>query len=152
MLTYRKYSLRKLFDYVPFAACEEADYVLLVGTNPRYEAPLLNTRLRKGYVHNEQNVALVGPKVDLSYGYEVRTRNRESIHVNYNISPLFQNLGEDSSVIAEIACGRHPFAQKLKCAKKPLIIIGADQLARKDGQAFLAALQTFANTLKPEDV
>ena len=50
---------------------EEADYVLLVGTNPRYEAPLLNTRIRKGYVHNETNVALLGPKVDLSYKYEV---------------------------------------------------------------------------------
>lgn len=54
------------------ASCEEADLVLLVGTNPRYEAPLLNTRLRKGWVHNEQNIALIGPKVDLSYDYEVR--------------------------------------------------------------------------------
>lgn len=51
---------------------EEADYVLLVGTNPRYEAPLLNTRIRKGFVHNETNIGLIGPKVDLSYNYEVR--------------------------------------------------------------------------------
>lgn len=51
---------------------EEADFVLLVGTNPRYEAPLLNTRIRKGYVHNETDIALIGPKVDLSYKYEVR--------------------------------------------------------------------------------
>lgn len=50
---------------------EEADVVLLVGTNPRYEAPLINTRLRKGYVHNESEFALIGPKVDLSYHYEV---------------------------------------------------------------------------------
>lgn len=55
----------------PLEDIEEADWVLLVGTNPRYEAPLLNTRLRKGYVHNETNIALIGPKVDLSYNYEV---------------------------------------------------------------------------------
>lgn len=57
--------------FLSLLACEEADLVLLVGTNPRYEAPLLNTRLRKGYVHREQNIALIGPKVDLSYDYEV---------------------------------------------------------------------------------
>lgn len=50
---------------------EEADVVLLVGTNPRYEAPLLNTRIRKGYVHNETDIALIGPAVDLTYKYEV---------------------------------------------------------------------------------
>lgn len=50
---------------------EEADLVLLIGTNPRYEAPLINTRIRKGYVHNETNVAMIGPKVDLSYQHEV---------------------------------------------------------------------------------
>lgn len=55
----------------PIADIEDADEVLLVGTNPRYEAPILNTRLRKSYVHNEGNVSLIGPKVDLSYKYEV---------------------------------------------------------------------------------
>lgn len=55
----------------PLADIEDADEVLLVGTNPRYEAPLLNTRLRKSYVHNEGNVSLIGPPVDLSYKYEV---------------------------------------------------------------------------------
>lgn len=50
---------------------EEADLVLLVGTNPRFEAPLLNTRLRKSWINNELNVGLIGPKVDLTYDYEV---------------------------------------------------------------------------------
>lgn len=50
---------------------EEADLVLLVGTNPRFEAPLLNTRLRKSWINNELTVGLVGPKVDLTYDYEV---------------------------------------------------------------------------------
>lgn len=50
---------------------EQADLVLLIGTNPRFEAPLLNTRIRKAYVHNDLEIALLGPKVDLSYDYEV---------------------------------------------------------------------------------
>lgn len=53
------------------AAVEEADVVLLIGTNPRYEAPLVNTRLRKGYIHGEQTIALIGPDVDLTYDHEV---------------------------------------------------------------------------------
>lgn len=113
------------------ASVEEADLVLLVGTNPRYEAPLLNTRLRKGYVHKEQDIALIGPQVDLSYKYE--------------------NLGNSTSTIQEIASGKHPFAQRLKQAKRPLIIVGANALSRNDGKAFLSSLQAFAQQLKPED-
>lgn len=50
---------------------EDADVVLLIGTNPRYEAPLINTRLRKSYVHNELELASIGPKIDLSYRHNV---------------------------------------------------------------------------------
>jgi NADH dehydrogenase/NADH:ubiquinone oxidoreductase subunit G len=50
---------------------EEADLVLLVGTNPRFEAPLLNSRIRKSYLHNDLEIAVVGPKVNLTYDYEV---------------------------------------------------------------------------------
>uniref|UniRef100_U5EWU1 NADH-ubiquinone oxidoreductase 75 kDa subunit, mitochondrial n=1 Tax=Corethrella appendiculata TaxID=1370023 RepID=U5EWU1_9DIPT len=113
------------------AACEEADLVLLVGTNPRYEAPLLNTRLRKGYIHNEQDIAVIGPNVDLSYPYE--------------------HLGTDPSVIREISNGNHPFAQKLKAAKRPIIIVGADALSRNDGTSFITALHAFANSLQTQD-
>lgn len=55
----------------PIADIEDADEILLVGSNPRYEAPILNTRLRKSFVHNEGNISLIGPQVDLSYKYEV---------------------------------------------------------------------------------
>jgi NADH dehydrogenase/NADH:ubiquinone oxidoreductase subunit G len=44
---------------------------LLVGTNPRYEAPLLNSRIRKGFLHHELDIGVVGPKLDLNYEYEV---------------------------------------------------------------------------------
>ena len=49
---------------------EEADLVLLIGTNPRYEAPILNARLRKGWIHNALDVGVLGPEVDLTYDYE----------------------------------------------------------------------------------
>ncbi|XP_055389639.1 NADH-ubiquinone oxidoreductase 75 kDa subunit, mitochondrial [Condylostylus longicornis] len=110
------------------AGLEEADAVLLVGTNPRYEAPLLNTRLRKGYVHNEANIALIGPKIDLSYKYE--------------------HLGDDSSLISEIASGNHPFSKALNSAKKPAIIVGADILERPDGNGIQNTLQKYAATLQ----
>lgn len=106
---------------------EEADQVLLVGTNPRYEAPLLNTRLRKGHVHNETEISLIGPKVDLSYKYE--------------------HLGENASLIDDIVSGKHPIAKKLQNAQRPAIIVGIDQLNRPDGEAILAALHTYAAKL-----
>lgn len=108
---------------------EEADFVLLIGTNPRFEAPLLNARLRKSWVHKELQVASIGPKVDLTYEYE--------------------HLGDDSGLIKEIAGGNHPIAKQIKAAKKPLIIIGADTLKRADGGAILAAVQNLAKSACP---
>merc|ERR1719309_1408246 len=49
------------------AGVEDADLVVLIGANPRYDAPVFNARLRKCWIHNELDVALVGPKVDLTY-------------------------------------------------------------------------------------
>lgn len=50
---------------------QDADVVLLIGTNPRFEAPLFNARIRKAWVNNELRVASVGPNVDLTYEHEV---------------------------------------------------------------------------------
>ncbi|XP_008556846.1 NADH-ubiquinone oxidoreductase 75 kDa subunit, mitochondrial [Microplitis demolitor] len=106
---------------------EEADAVLLIGTNPRYEAPLINTRLRKGYLHNEQNIGLIGPKVDLTYNYH--------------------HLGQSPDIINQLKNNNHPFNEILRKAKKPIIILGADQLTRKDGQQILSATQELAKVL-----
>ncbi|XP_057665666.1 NADH-ubiquinone oxidoreductase 75 kDa subunit, mitochondrial [Diorhabda carinulata] len=103
---------------------EEADLVLLIGTNPRFEAPLLNARLRKGFIHNDLNVASIGPKIDLTFEHE--------------------DLGTDPNVLQNIVNGQHPFSKKLQAAKKPLIIIGSESLERKDGAAILSAAQTLA--------
>lgn len=68
------------------AAVEDADVVVLIGTNPRYEAPLINTRLRKGYLHGEQTIALIGPDVDLTYEHEVLSRFLSICDNNYNFT------------------------------------------------------------------
>lgn len=110
---------------------EEADFALLIGTNPRFEAPLLNSRLRKAYVHKELQVAMIGPKVDLTYEYD--------------------HLGDDPDVISKIATGSHPIAQKLKSAKKPLIILGSEILERPDGAAILSQVQKIASSASPAE-
>lgn len=53
------------------AGVEEADVLLLIGTNPRYEAPLFNARIRKSYIHNDLRVGVIGTNVDLTYDYDV---------------------------------------------------------------------------------
>nr|XP_018913653.1 PREDICTED: NADH-ubiquinone oxidoreductase 75 kDa subunit, mitochondrial [Bemisia tabaci] len=109
------------------AGIEEADLVLLIGTNPRFEAPLYNSRIRKSYLHNEQNVALLGPKINLTYDYE--------------------HLGDSASDLKKLVDGSHPFSAKLKAAKRPLIVLGSQQLARSDGAAILSHVQQLAKKL-----
>uniref|UniRef100_A0A668APZ5 NADH-ubiquinone oxidoreductase 75 kDa subunit, mitochondrial n=1 Tax=Myripristis murdjan TaxID=586833 RepID=A0A668APZ5_9TELE len=110
------------------AGIEEADLLLLVGTNPRYEAPLFNARIRKSWLHNELQVALVGREVDLSYTYD--------------------HLGESAQVLQEIASGTHPFSQVLAKAKHPVIVVGSSALQREDGAAIMAAVSTIAQNAR----
>lgn len=135
----------------PIADIEEADEILLVGTNPRYEAPILNTRIRKSYVHNEGNISLIGPKVDLSYEYEVSHHILSSFYSfeNHQLSNYyrFQHLGDDASIINDIVSGKHPLSKRLENAQKPVIIVGSDQLARADGEAILSALYGYAKKI-----
>ncbi|VVC36797.1 Hypothetical protein CINCED_3A003457 [Cinara cedri] len=109
------------------AGLEQADLVLLIGTNPRYEAPLLNTRIRKAYVHNDLEIALLGSKVDLSYDYEY--------------------LGESPATLKDLAEKRHAFFSKLSKAKRPVIILGAQQFERQDGAVLLAQAQQLSQEL-----
>ncbi|XP_068184990.1 NADH-ubiquinone oxidoreductase 75 kDa subunit, mitochondrial-like [Antennarius striatus] len=106
------------------AGIEEADLLLLVGTNPRYEAPLFNARIRKSWLHNELQVALVGQEVDLSYTYD--------------------HLGDSAEVLKEIAVGTHSFSQVLTKAKHPVVVVGSSCLQREDGAAIMAAVSTIA--------
>lgn len=107
---------------------EESDLLLLVGTNPRYEAPLFNARIRKSWLHNELRVAVVGHEVDLSYSYE--------------------HLGEETSVLKELANGTHPFCQVLASAKRPVVVVGSSALQREDGAGILSAVSSIAQNAR----
>jgi NADH-quinone oxidoreductase subunit G len=108
------------------AGIEQADACLLIGTNPRWEAPLVNSRLRKRFVRGGFRVAAVGPALDLTYKCEM--------------------IGAGPADLAKIASGEHPFAQVLKGAKKPMLIVGSGALARADGAAVLAAAREIAES------
>ena len=108
--------------------CEEADLVLLIGTNPRYEAPILNARLRKGWIHNELDVGVLGPEVDLSYDYE--------------------HLGTSTEALQKLGDGTHPFAKKLAAAKRPAVIVGSEMLHRSDAAAVMANVQKLAQNAR----
>lgn len=103
---------------------EDADLLLYVGTNPKYEAPVFNSRVLKATRHNGLKVAMLGTPVDLTYDY---------LH-----------LGNSTKTLLEIAEGRHPFCTKLANAKLPMIVVGAKTLERPDGKAILEALHTIA--------
>jgi NADH-quinone oxidoreductase subunit G len=107
------------------AGIEEADAVLVIGSNPRKEAPVLNARIRKRYLQGGFKAAVVGPKADLTFKHEW--------------------LGASTSVLADIAAGKHPFFEVLKNAKKPAIILGQGALAREDGAAVLALAKKIAD-------
>ncbi|XP_065897520.1 NADH-ubiquinone oxidoreductase 75 kDa subunit, mitochondrial-like [Dysidea avara] len=113
------------------AGVEDADLLLLVGTNPRFEAPLFNARIRKSYIHNDLEVALVGTKVDLTYQYN--------------------HLGEDGQVLEDIANGKHRFSKQFAAAKRPMIVVGSVALQRPDGAAIHRLASRIANSSKTAD-
>ncbi|MCX7314405.1 MAG: molybdopterin-dependent oxidoreductase, partial [Alphaproteobacteria bacterium] len=100
------------------AGIERADALLIVGCNPRREAAVLNARIRKRWRAGKFPVALIGERVDLTYSYDY--------------------LGAGPDTLGELAAGRHSFAETLKKAERPLIIVGAGALARPDGAAIAA--------------
>ncbi|XP_056352201.1 NADH-ubiquinone oxidoreductase 75 kDa subunit, mitochondrial [Oenanthe melanoleuca] len=110
------------------AGVEEADVLLLVGTNPRFEAPLFNARIRKSWLHNDLQVALVGSPVNLTYTYE--------------------HLGQSPQILQDIASGKHPFSKVLDQAKKPMVVVGSAALQRGDGAAIHAAVSTIAQNAR----
>jgi NADH-quinone oxidoreductase subunit G len=97
------------------AGIEEADALLIVGSNPRREAPLINARIRKRWMANRMPIAVIGPQAELTYSA--------------------QWLGDGPSTLGALG----DFWNVLQIAAKPMIIVGQGALARPDGAAILAA-------------
>jgi NADH-quinone oxidoreductase subunit G len=99
------------------AGIEQADALLLVGTNPRLEATVLNARILKRWRTGGLKVGLIGEQAPLTYPYDY--------------------LGAGAKTLGEVAEGPHAFAKVLKDAERPMVIIGAGAYARADGAALL---------------
>lgn len=107
------------------AGLEDADAILLVGTNPRVEAPMINARIRKSWLSKlDLKIGVIGEQADLTYDYEY--------------------LGAGPNTVSALASGEGAFADVLKIAKRPAIIVGMGPLARQDGAAILAMVAKLA--------
>jgi len=100
------------------AGIEQADALLIVGSNPRKEAAVLNARIRKRWRSGRLKIGVIGAKSELTYGYD--------------------HLGAGTDSLLDLAAGKHSFADVLKGAKHPIVLVGASATARHDGAAVLA--------------
>ncbi len=99
------------------AGADKADAVLLVGTNPRMEAAVLNARLRKAWLHHRTKVALIGPQANLTYPYEW--------------------LGNSLKALDDVLDGRNGVLSALSAASHPLVIVGQAALNHAAGENVL---------------
>jgi NADH-quinone oxidoreductase subunit G len=101
------------------AGIDEADAILMIGTNLRKEAPIINARIRKRWLKGDLLVGVVGEKIDLTYDYN--------------------HLGAGPDSLAELVKNHSAISKK-----KPLVILGQGALAREDGAAILSLAAKFA--------
>jgi NADH-quinone oxidoreductase subunit G len=102
---------------------EEADFILLIGSNPRYEATILNARIRKSYLENKTKIISLNDVGDLTYPYEALNGNIE------NIKDIIEDKHKISSIIKE--------------AKKPLIIFGQSALRSNSAKYIFESIKSF---------
>ena len=100
------------------AGIEQADALLIVGSNPRREAAVLNARIRKRWRSGQLRIGVIGDNADLTYAYD--------------------HIGAGPGSLGDLAGGKHSFGDVLKGAKNPIVLVGAGVAARPDGAAVLA--------------
>ncbi len=99
------------------AGIEEADACLLIGVNPRKDAPLLNSRIKKRSLNGKIKIAAIGCTADLTYDYE--------------------KLGDEVSLLQDILEGKSKFSEILAKSQKPILVLGSELTSRKDGAVIL---------------
>ncbi len=106
------------------AGIEDADAILIIGANPRREAPVLNARIRKRWLAGPVSIAAIGAPAELTY-------------------PVAW-LGNSPQMLAELRRGNLPFSGVLREAKRPMVILGQGALRRPEGGSVLAAAWALA--------
>ncbi len=96
---------------------DQADALLIVGSNPRWESPVLNARIRRRWRAGHFPIGVIGERHDLTYDYDY--------------------LGAGPDALVKVAAGEG-FGEILAHAEKPLILVGQGAVARDDGAAILA--------------
>ena len=102
---------------------EDSDLILLIGSNPRHEATILNARIRKTFAQKKVPIFSIGDPGDLTYNYEI--------------------IGNKTDDIKKIANNEHEFSKKILATKKPIIIIGESALELKSGKYIFETLKNF---------
>ncbi len=106
------------------AGIDDADALLIIGSNPRTEAAVLNARIRRRWLKGKFSVGVIGENVDLTY--------------------RAKHLGAGPRTLSDVLEGRDDFARVLEAAERPMIIIGSGAVARDDGAAVLATARAVA--------
>jgi NADH dehydrogenase (ubiquinone) Fe-S protein 1 len=105
---------------------EDADVILLIGTNPRHEAAVLNARIRKQWLRSDLEIGLVGQDFESTFEYS--------------------NLGANANDLKSALSGE--FAKKLQSAKKPMIIVGSAVAEHPDAKSFFEQIGAFVEKNK----
>ena len=106
------------------AGIEKADAILLIGTNPRTEAALINARIRKTWLAKHIKIGVIGQQLDLNYPYKY--------------------LGAGPETLEELAKGKGAFADILSKAQNPMLILGPGAVSRDDGMEIHALARKVA--------
>jgi len=102
---------------------EEADAMLLIGTNPRHEAAVLNARIRKQWLRSDLQIGLIGETFESTFGFEY--------------------LGADAAAVKKALAGE--FGKKLAAAKRPMIIVGSAVAEHPDAGAIFESVGSFVD-------
>ncbi len=102
---------------------EESDLILLIGTNPRHEATMLNARIRKAFSQSKTPIYSIGNPGDLTYEYKI--------------------IGNKTDDIKKIINNESEFTKEFLSASKPIIIIGESALELKSGKYIFEEIKNF---------
>jgi NADH-quinone oxidoreductase subunit G len=109
------------------AGIDQADALLIIGSNPRKEAAVLNARIRKRWRSGQLKIGVIGAKADLTYDYDY--------------------IGAGTDSLSDLAAGKGSFADVLKNAQHPIVLVGSGAIARHDGAAVLTLAAKLASDL-----
>ena len=102
---------------------EDADFIFLIGTNPRFEATILNARIRKSYLNNNTQIVSLNDLGDLTYPYE--------------------SLDGQTQTLKDIFDGNHNISKQIIGAKKPMIVLGESLLNINSSKYFFNKIKEF---------